>query len=110
MNIWLRITNKSPIAITIDRIIIDIWVGQPFTTGLFLSRFKVKPKETKNDTYIKVFLSGKQKEVLEKYISNGILNTDITFNYLTVYCESKLGAFEKTYYQLTYRSTGVGGI
>lgn len=90
--LWLRLTNKSVIPIVIDRILIDVWIGQPVIDGAILRPVTLLPKQTLNDLRFQVKLSEFQKNESIKYREQRY-NANITIN-MVAYCECKLGKFE----------------
>lgn len=108
--IWLRITNKSATSITIDRILLDVWFGQPTVQGAILTRIEIKPKETVKNVCFKEILSNTQIEYIISQAKGGRLTTDIQLNNFIAYCESKVGPFEVVLYNKTFPGESVSGI
>ena len=93
--IILRITNKNAIPITIDRILFEIWLGQPFLQSAQLRRFTLKPKETNDYLYSRFYLNEVQRAAIgsesdeKAQQRNGFYRIE-----LTAYCDCKAGQFE----------------
>lgn len=110
LSIWLRITNKTATPITIDRILFDVWFGQPLVTGHNLSKFVVNPKQTKKDVCLRSELSMVQQDAIRRRIVNGRLETNVSLNCLHIFCDSKLGPFEINLFNIEYEGFAVGGV
>jgi hypothetical protein len=104
--IYLRVSNKSALPVTIDRILLDVWVGQPLLDAAGLHRKTLLPKETEPKLYGRWMLNELQRQAAKSQLSDkGQLKTDMTVN-ITVYCDCKLGPF-KTARRVVVRSETV---
>lgn len=92
--LWLRVTNKCSIPIRIDRILFDIWIGQPFIDGVLLRPIEILPKKTQCDVRFLTKLSDRQIQVVKRHQES---NRGINFTiHIYAYCECKLGKFDLT--------------
>jgi len=57
-----RLRARCPVPIQVDRVVFDVWIGQPVDEGAILKRVEVQPKKAHNDVFFKSMLSGAQHQ------------------------------------------------
>jgi len=97
IRMYFRITNKNPIPVAIDRILLDVWLsGQPFVKDNILHRFELAPGMTAENVMFYSQLSDIQLSNL-KSCTNLNRQEDGTIkmwiNGIDVYGMSGLGGF-----------------
>lgn len=91
LSVWLRITNRSLLEISLDRILMEIWVGQPLLWGGVFEPKTLEPRSTIEDVYFRSKLSNSQVEQIEANVDDGdIREISIQAN---AYFNSKSGPF-----------------
>ncbi len=108
--VWLQITNKSATAITVERLLLDVWFGQPTVDGAILRKIKLGPKQTVKDICFKAILANTQIDYILAHVDKGRLKTYVSLNTLTAYCESKIGPFEVVVFDKKFPGESVSGI
>lgn len=96
VDIWLRITNKNPINVTVDRILYDVWMGGPVVDGTLLHRYELSARQTLQDIRLHSKLSSLQRDAIKQYLGPTSMNRSATIHLHVLYGASKLGAFGKT--------------
>ena len=90
IELWLEITNLSNLKLVLDRLLIEVWFGQPTFDGSILRRRDVPPRGIVTDVLYKQSITIAQKEQIESCLSEkGRIHI-----YLTAYFESKVGRIE----------------
>jgi len=97
VNVWLRFTNKNPLNIVVDRVVVDLWIGQPLLEGAIFNKIELKPLETNNSVRFNSTLNEHQKSYLLSRIEAVGTENLVSLNRLIVYCQSKLGLFERSF-------------
>lgn len=90
ISLYFHINNRSPFTLTLDRLIIKLWIGQPVLEGFMLRRYAISKGNFRDDIYFSFFLSQLQKEVLKKHCDGQLMSSQISLE-VTAYLESKIG-------------------
>ncbi len=93
VDIYLEITNLSNLDLLLDRMLIDLWVGQPVLVGAILKRVKIPSRSTGQEVFFRSNLSSKQVQQIEPFMSETPPSGSITLS-INAYFESKIGVVE----------------
>lgn len=55
ISLYFHINNRSPFALTLDRLIIKLWIGQPVLEGFMLRRYAISKGNFLETTFIFLF-------------------------------------------------------
>ena len=89
IGLYFRIANLSPLSLVLDRLLVNLWVGQPTLRGAVLERQDV-PKRSQVDVYFTTQLTGPQQEQIRKHVDGQLLSAPVTV-YVKAYFESTVG-------------------
>jgi len=91
-NVWLyfRVSNLSPVNLILDRLLIELWVGQPTFQGSTLRRVDVPARKSTEDVSFWTDLSTNQVGQIQSKANNGLLTAPVMLT-LDAYFESKVG-------------------
>lgn len=88
---WFRISNQSQVNLVLDRLLVDLWVGQPTIKGAILCRMEIPRRTSKDDIRFWHDLTGAQEERIRRRADEkGILTVPVAV-YVDAYFESKVG-------------------
>ncbi len=90
MGLWFRISNMSPVDLVLDRLLVELWVGQPTLRGAVLERLHVPRGKSVEDVYFWHDLGPNQQEQIRSRIKDGLLSVQV-YVYLKAYFESRVG-------------------
>lgn len=90
INFYFYINNRSPFDLTLDRLLIDLWVGQPTLKGSVLRRYVIPKGESINNIYFSCPLTSQQQNQIKKQCSGQLLSVPVSLT-ITAYLESKIG-------------------
>jgi len=90
VDLYFEITNLSPLDLVLDRILVDMWFGQPTFKRSLLRRYVIPSSEITKDIYFRHELTSSQKRQIERYVASEGHRGYIHL-YLTAYFESKAG-------------------
>lgn len=93
LDLWFAITNHTPLRITLDRLIAEVWFGQPTFERALLIRHLVPPNSTVTDLLMRCELSAGQAAQIAPYAQTPAPAPPITFH-LTAYFHTKIGLLE----------------
>ena len=93
VDIYLEITNLSNLDLVLDRMLIDLWVGQPVLVGTILKRTKIPSRSTGQQVFFRSNLSSKQVQQIEPFMSETPPAGSVTLS-INAYLESKVGIVE----------------
>jgi hypothetical protein len=93
IDICLEITNLSNFDLVLDRMLIDFWAGQPVLFGAILKPTKIAPRSTGQQVFFRSYLSSKQIQQIEPFISETPPAGSVTL-FIDAYFESKAGRVE----------------
>ena len=91
--VYLQVTNHSNFKLELDRMLIDLWFGQPVLNGAILQRHCILPRTTNNDLFFASDLTSQQVQQIEPYTKDSPSAGPITVS-IHAYFESKLGLIE----------------
>jgi hypothetical protein len=84
-----KITNFNPFTITLDRLLLEVWFGQPTLHGAILKRCDILPRKPGQVIYFNCAVTDAQKQQIERFLSSdGGGQLHICY---TAYFESKMG-------------------
>jgi hypothetical protein len=90
LRLCFRISNLSPFNLVLDRLLIDLWVGQPTLRGAILVRYDVPKRSSRDDIYFTDQLTVPQQEQIRERINGQLLSVPVTI-YVEAYFDSKVG-------------------
>jgi hypothetical protein len=93
INIYFKITNLSNLFLTLDRVLLDIWFGQPTLEGSILRRKLIKPRSIEKEIAFHSVLTQSQKERIDSWITQKDFRGSISIS-MQAYFESKIGYIE----------------
>lgn len=92
ITLWFRLINMSDYILTVDRVLFELWVGQPVIKEAVINKkIQTGPRSFKEDIYFEKELSEKQIDAIRHYAEKDI---KIDLYRISVYCSCKLGDFE----------------
>jgi hypothetical protein len=93
VSLWFEITNRSQIVITLDRLLLEVWFGQPTFRGAILSRIEIQPRSTTKDAvYFWTPLDGQQVAQIKRYLESGTPGNPVAITAeISAYFVSRLG-------------------
>jgi hypothetical protein len=93
ISIYSTITNLTNLKLTLDRLLIDLWFGQPTIRGCVLKRYLLSPASVSEIVSYRTHLTQAQCHQIADYLedpdSHGAMHL-----YVTGYFESKAGIIE----------------
>jgi hypothetical protein len=104
----IRVTNKTVVPITVDRVLFEVWIGQPILEGAMIRRVTINPKGTTN-IYSRFFLNELQKAAVKHYTDPaGRLTQTVTLN-IEIFCDSQIGplAVDRKHFQINPQTVPV---
>ena len=90
ISLYFYLNNRSPFNLTLDRLLIDLWVGQPILKGAILRRYVIPKGESINDIYFSCSLTSQQQNQIKQHCKNQLLSIPVSLT-ITAYLESKVG-------------------
>lgn len=90
ISIYFRISNLSLVGVTLDRMLVDVWVGQPTLRGSVLRRYHLTKRTSVDNVYFASSLSIPQQEQIKKRIDGQLLSSSVRIN-IVAYFDSKIG-------------------
>jgi len=96
-NVWLyfRVSNQSLVGLTLDRLLIELWIGQPTFQGAALRRVDVPARKSTEDISFWTDLSANQVQQIQSKAQDGLLTVPVQLT-LDAYFESKVGPVHVT--------------
>lgn len=92
VDVWFRISNLSPVSLLLDRLLVDLWVGQPTLRCAVLRRVEIPRRSSKDDIHLWHDLTTTQEERIRRRADEkGVLSVPVTL-YVDAYFESRIGA------------------
>ena len=86
--------NASPIDVTLERLLAEVWVGQPVLFEAVTLRRQLIPKQSSVDTVsISAELTPQMLKAIEFQAKDGVLTQPVTL-YAHTYFESKTGLLD----------------
>jgi hypothetical protein len=93
IDLCFEISNFSYLNLVLDRLLIDLWFGQPTFQGVVLKRYSISARKSVRDIYHSHSLTSAQKSQIEQFINNPTGHGQIHI-YLIAYFVSKTGVIE----------------
>ena len=93
IDLYFDITNLTNFNLVLDRLLIELWFGQPTLNGAMLQRYEIPANNISKTIYFRADLTQKQCEQIRKYLNNAEFRGSITLH-VTGYLESKIGLVE----------------
>ena len=90
LNLYFRISNLSLVNLFLDRLLIDLWVGQPTFQGAILERYDIPKRSSREDVNFRHQLTLPQQEQIRRCVKDDLLSLAVTIN-VKEYFESKRG-------------------
>jgi hypothetical protein len=90
LTLYFRISNLSHVDLVLDRLLINLWVGQPTLQGAILVRYDVPKRSSREDVYFNTQLTVPQQEQIRKHVNGQVLSVPVTIN-VQAYFDSKAG-------------------
>ena len=90
LDLYFEITNLSSLDLILDRMLIDMWFGQPTFTDVLLRRYAIPAGQITKNIYFRHELTSAQEEMIKHCRSDGVPYT----LYLTAYFLSSAGMIE----------------
>lgn len=93
VDLYFEITNLSPIELVLDRLLIEVWFGQPTFSTALLHRYVIPAGEVTDGISVRQPLTESQKAQITAFeAANGSYGT--IHIYMHAYFESKLGRID----------------
>ena len=93
LDLNLSVTNLSPLQLRLDRMLVDLWFGQPVLNGALLERMVVPPRSTENLMYFRGQLSSAQVRQVEPYTQTNPPSAPISLT-VRAYFDTRVGPVE----------------
>jgi len=90
ISLYFYFNNRSPFDLILDRLLIELWIGQPVLNGVVLRRYVIPKGEWRDNIYFSCSLTSQQQNQIKKSCNGQLLSASISFS-ITVYLESKIG-------------------
>ena len=71
INLWFEVTNQSQIDITLDRLLLEVWFGQPTFRGAILGRIDIARRSSAKELYFWTSLDAQQVAQIKRYLGGG---------------------------------------
>jgi len=89
ITVYFRIANMSPVDLVLDRLLVNLWVGQPTLNAAILHRQEV-PRRNEEIVSFAEPLSLPQQEQMQHQVRDNMLDTTV-YIYVDAYFDSKIG-------------------
>ena len=93
VDIYLEVTNLTNLRLELDRMVLDLWFGQPCLQGFILERYQIPPRSAGNKIFFHSDLTTKQIEQIKPYLTESPPSGDISLSILS-YFITKVGTVE----------------
>jgi hypothetical protein len=93
INMYFDITNLSGFDLVLDRMIVEVWFGQPTFTTAILKRYLIPGGEITRDIYLRQPLTAEQRNQIQSF-EQSEQSRGYIYVQLTAYFESTLGRIE----------------
>jgi len=90
-DLYFEITNRSQIDVTLDRLMVEVWFGQPTFRGALLSRKLIRRRSTFGDLWLWTPLSSYQVDQIKKFAGSGQGQPVAIFVAIGAYFTSRVG-------------------
>lgn len=93
ISLYFHVYNMSPFSLILDRLLIDLWVGQPTLKVAMLRRYVIPQGESIDNVYVSCPLSTQQQNQIRGRCNGQLLRGPVSL-IITAYLESKVGVIE----------------
>lgn len=91
LSLYFRISNLSPVGLVLDRLLIDLWVGQPTLRGAILEHYNLPKRSSREDIFYTDQLTVPQQQQIREKVNGQLLSVPVTIH-TKAYFDSKVGA------------------
>lgn len=92
INLYFQVTNLSPVDLILDRMLVDVWFGQPTFSVAVLDRLDVPAGEITQGIHVRQVLAENQARQIEAFNAAAGRAGSLHI-FVTAYFESRLGRF-----------------
>jgi hypothetical protein len=92
VELYFQVTNLSAIDLVLDRMLVEVWFGQPTFEATFLHRYVIPAGEITDGIHVRQTLADNQKAYIAAFEAARGASGSVRI-YITAYFESKLGRF-----------------
>jgi len=93
IDIYIEITNLSNLNLILDRILIDLWFGQPVLNGAILKRHVIPSRSSGIQVFFRTDLTTKQIEQIHPYTTGSPPSGSISLT-TNAYFNTRIGVLE----------------
>lgn len=93
LDLYLEITNLSNLNLIVDRVLLDLWFGQPVLQGAILERYRISSRSSETQLFFRTDLTSKQIDQIKPYLTDSPPSGCISLS-ITAYFDSKIGIIE----------------
>ncbi|OGT29766.1 MAG: hypothetical protein A2W28_09545 [Gammaproteobacteria bacterium RBG_16_51_14] len=93
IDIYLEVTNLSNLKLELDRMLLDLWFGQPVLQGFILEHYKIPPRSSDTQIFYRSDLTSKQIEQIRPYLTASPPSGNISLSIIACF-SSKIGTIE----------------
>lgn len=93
IDIYFEVMNFSNFSLVLDRVLIDLWFGQPTLKGCLLKRYKLSPRNISKPILYSSDLTQAQCSQIKRFLDSDGTHGQISLN-IIAYFESKVGLIE----------------
>jgi hypothetical protein len=91
VELYFQVTNLSAIDLVLDRMLLEVWFGQPTFETAILDRYVIPAGDISDGIHIRQMLTESQKAYIAAFDARGTSSSMSI--YIDAYFESKLGRF-----------------
>jgi excisionase family DNA binding protein len=70
ISLWFKADNRSSLEVELDRLLVEVWLGQPFAEGAVLHRHVLRPNSWDDSVWFHQFLSRDRVEMLVQRLTD----------------------------------------
>jgi hypothetical protein len=93
VDLYFQITNLSPLNLVLDRLLADVWFGQPTFTSAVLRRYEIPAGQITRGVQLRYQLASAQRKQIDEFAQSQGQRGAIHI-YLTGYFQSRAGSIE----------------
>jgi excisionase family DNA binding protein len=95
ISLWFKADNRSSMEVELDRLLVEVWLGQPFVEGAVLNRYTLRPNAWDDSIRFHQYLSRDRADILTQRLADSKGQsggaTDLRLQ-LTAYFNSPFGS------------------
>lgn len=91
VRLWFEIDNRSDTDVELDRIVLDVWYGQPVAQGAFLHRQAIPARETVDSIMFQAYMTAEQTSEVRRRAAEPSTAGQLSV-YVDSYFNSHLGS------------------